>query len=59
MRGSSLFSCLACGDAELAEHHPYSILEQSKAQERPEGSKVPPVRMKPTISIAVAVPALP
>lgn len=54
MGGSSLFSCLACGDAELAEHHPYSILEQSKAQKGSEGSKVPPVGMK---SIAGAVPA--
>lgn len=59
MRGSSLFSRLTCGDAELAEHHPYSILEQSKAQKRLEGSKIPPVGMKPTVSIAVAVPALP
>lgn len=57
MRGSSLFSCLACGDAELAEHHPYSILEQSKAQKGSEGSKFSPVGMKPTISIPRAVPA--
>lgn len=43
MGGSSLFFSLARGGAELAEHHPYSILEQSKAQKGSESSKVPSV----------------
>lgn len=43
MKGSSLFFFLAYSGTELAEHHPYSILEQSKAQKGSESSEVPAV----------------